>query len=110
MRNEKKNEKGLGNIDINSLSNNVRLHSGLRKEGAEDSNQSNLDNFQELSKPSKLCLSLNKLKLSAFKAVETRERLPIPFFWSLFYTEVNRVKKERERIRALKKLLYGLEL
>jgi hypothetical protein len=58
------------------------------------------------TEPTVLALRLRRLKSRVSALLEKRERLPHPFFWSLFGLEISEVRKERERERRLRKILY----
>ncbi len=62
----------------------------------------------EPSEPSDVCLSVRRLQGSAMKAIASRERLPQPLFWSLFHSEIEQIKRVKERNRAMRKILLGV--
>lgn len=59
--------------------------------------------------PSELASKVQRVKQAALAAAERRARLPVPLFWSLFHSQIREAKEVRQRNRALKKILLGIE-
>lgn len=57
--------------------------------------------------PSELAQEIKALQESVTRAMEKRERLPQPLFWSLFNSRVKDMRKRRELLRTLNSLLGG---
>lgn len=53
---------------------------------------------------SALALELVRLKSATMRAVQTRERLPQPLFWSLFYSQITEIKRRKARARMLRQV------
>ena len=49
--------------------------------------------------PSALAERVRRLRGAALSAIERRERLPHPLFWSLFHSEVGELRRQRARAR-----------
>lgn len=58
--------------------------------------------------PNPITLELNRVKEAAVNAASKREFIPQPLFWSLFFSELAKVKVEREQIRAIEEALSKL--
>ena len=58
--------------------------------------------------PSSIASELKRIRDSTIEAAHKREFLPQPLFWSLFLTELGKVKAEREQIRAIEEALSKL--
>lgn len=66
------------------------------------------EDFTSPSGPTLLAKRLRRLKSAAWTVTESRERVPQPFFWSLFHSEVDTLRKRRaEQREARRKALYG---
>lgn len=52
-------------------------------------------------------VALARLKTSVLQAAKDRDRLPQPLFWSLFHSELKKIKEKRCIKRALDELLSG---
>lgn len=57
--------------------------------------------------PSELAQEIKELQSSITRAIEKRERLPQPMFWSLFNSRIKDMRKRRELLRTLNSLLGG---
>ncbi len=55
--------------------------------------------------PSELAQEIKELQASITSAIEKRERLPQPLFWSLFNSRIKDMRKRRELLRTLHSLL-----
>ena len=55
--------------------------------------------------PSAIARSVKRLKTATFGVIETRERLPQPFFWSLFYSQISDLRERKEKKRIERKLM-----
>jgi hypothetical protein len=62
------------------------------------------------SSPSKLSRDVQRLKEVVFRQAAKRERLPQELFWSLFHSEIDAIKRNKEKQRVIRKLLYGIDL
>ena len=51
---------------------------------------------------------LARLKAATESAAAKRERLPQPLFWSLFRSQIEELRKDKERARMLREALEGL--
>ena len=57
--------------------------------------------------PSELAQEIKELQQSVSSAMQKRERLPQPLFWSLFNSRIKDMRKRREALRTLNSLLGG---
>lgn len=57
---------------------------------------------------SPIAKDLKRVRDAALDAAAKRDKLPQPLFWSLFFTELNAVKREREQIRHIEEALSKL--
>lgn len=68
------------------------------------------ENTEEyVNSPTVLSRKLTDLKKATLHAVNSRERLPQPLFWSLFSSELADIKAARQEQRILRKILYGID-
>ncbi len=58
--------------------------------------------------PTEIAVEIKRLRDATLDAARKREFLPQPLFWSLFHTELKRLKSEREQIRAIEEALSKL--
>ena len=65
------------------------------------------ENAEPAREPSPVACSLKRLKSAAFKAIQNRERVPHPLFWSLFLGEVSGIKQKKSEHRMLRRLIFG---
>ncbi len=61
---------------------------------SEDKKVINLEKFRQRSE---LARDLSSLKRRIFKLIEKRENLPRPFFWSMFNSEIDALRKKRSK-------------
>ncbi len=52
--------------------------------------------------PSAIAQEVSRLKKAAFKAMETRAKLPQPLFWSAFGHAISQLRAQKERARELR--------
>ena len=79
---------------------------------ADRENQSDLKGGEENQSPvppSDLARRINQLRRSSLDAANRRERLPQPFFWSLFSSQLAEIKEEKRNKRAVLELLGGAD-
>jgi len=57
--------------------------------------------------PTEIAEKLTRLKRAMVSAAETRTRLPVPLYWSLFHSQVKEVRKVKARERLLRTLFIG---
>lgn len=58
--------------------------------------------------PTAIAAEVRRLRDATIAAAQKREFIPQPLFWSLFHTELKRLKSEREQIRAIEEALSRL--
>ena len=64
-----------------------------------------MNDEDEKPKRSELAESVERLREATIGAAERRERLPQPLFWSLFRSEVERIKRRKAKVRAVSQAL-----
>lgn len=63
----------------------------------------------EASAPSAIAREVKRIKDETILALERRERLPQPLFWSLFGHAIGRVKQKKRAAREARELLEGID-
>ena len=81
----------------------------FKRISANDSESSELEEVVVQNAKSELSKDLNTLKDASIRACNERERLPQPLFWSLFYNEIDEIKKKKHKNRLLRELLFEVE-
>ena len=51
---------------------------------------------------------VDRLKGATLKIIRGRDRLPQPFFWSLFHSEIAEIKKKKHKQRVYDNTILGL--
>lgn len=63
----------------------------------------------EPQEPTVLASKLDRLKSATLNVVRSRNRLPQPFFWSLFHSELQEIKKQKAHERLIRKIFHGID-
>ena len=58
--------------------------------------------------PTHFAAEIERLRTAAVNTAGKREFIPQPLFWSLFFSELDKVKREREQIRTIEEALSKL--
>lgn len=58
--------------------------------------------------PSHFAAEIERLRVVSLETAKKRDFIPQPLFWSLFLSELDKVKREREQIRAIEEALSKL--
>ncbi len=61
---------------------------------------------QEETHRSIVAQELGLLRGSIMRVISKRERLAVPFFWSLFHCEINKIKEQKKAKRTLEEVIY----
>ena len=61
-----------------------------------------------VKEPTPVAEELRRLQAATIAAMEKRERLPQPLFWSLFHSELDKVRKAKKQERLLQEVLGKL--
>ena len=72
---------------------------------SDDNSICTTDDCQETNQKSELASQIDKLKASVNKAIESRDRIPQPLFWSLFNSKIKELKEEKQNKRKISDLL-----
>jgi hypothetical protein len=93
----------MSNSEINNAGSSAKnsAKNPAENDGAED------DPFKR--PPSAVAIQLRTLRSAVLRAVNSRERVPHPLFWSLFLTEVSQLKRRKHEQRVVDQLLQGIE-
>ena len=67
------------------------------------------DDENDVVEPTAIARKVAKLRASAMKTAETRERIPQQLFWSLFHSEIAELRSEKAQKRALRNVFLGIE-
>lgn len=83
----------------------------MLKESQAECESEEMESEEEISPhaPSAVAVRIGKLKEATLAAVKKRERLTQPLFWSLFRSEVDSIKKRKERDRLIRQVFLGIE-
>ena len=65
-------------------------------------------NLASKKAPSHFASEIKRLKSVTLETAKKREFIPQPLFWSLFFSELDKVKREREQIRVIEDALSKL--
>ena len=58
---------------------------------------------------SNLAAQVQALKNRVGQVIEDRSSLPVPLFWSLFHSEVDKIKEQRQAKQLARRFYYGLD-
>lgn len=59
--------------------------------------------------PTPIASDIRKLKEATLAALGKRDFVPQPLFWSLFHSELDKLRRERARIRKIEEALSALD-
>ena len=61
-----------------------------------------------VKEPTPIAEEIRRLQAATLASIEKRERLPQPLFWSLFHSELEKVRRAKKQERLLQEVLDKL--